>query len=420
MSTPWASAASKLSSVLPGAMWSAPLWPTRLARRACGSGWALTAGIPGTRTSCGCRRPGRARGSASPQRGQGRPRAAVDAVAAGAPGRRRARLAACAAAPGARMREHLVVGDVRPSVATDRRAPPSSPRTSRCSRCRRSSAGRAARRRSAASGRPRAGAAGSASSSSSGARMSGPRPAMRWSKRARASVEQLEHGPVELRRRRASPRADHEPGAPRACAASARPARTCPTSPSSAGASAASGRPRSAGTGACRRASTPRTARPASRSGQRSRAARGCGVRIASGTCPSSSGRIRCAAWWMVSPSGMRCGNAPGQGTLRTHGGGPRPHRRRSERPAGRRRPLRRRPDGVQRGARVGRRRRAARPTPRRSRRSSPGATSAASRSSRAAAGPAGRAARCRSARASSWASSGWTRCARSTRCSGG
>ena len=65
-------------------------------------------------------------------------------------------------------------------------------------------------------------------------------------------------------------------------------------------------------------ASTLVTARPASRSGQRSRAARGWGVRIASGTCPCSTGRIRCAAWWMVSPSGMRCGNAPGQGTLRT------------------------------------------------------------------------------------------------------
>ena len=35
---------------------------------------------------------------------------------------------------------------------------------------------------------------------------------------------------------------------------------------------------------------------PASRSGQRSRAKRGCGVRISSGTWPSSTGRIRLAA----------------------------------------------------------------------------------------------------------------------------
>src|SRR5689334_13098720 len=36
MSTPWASAASKLASVLPGSMWAAPLWPTRRGPRARG------------------------------------------------------------------------------------------------------------------------------------------------------------------------------------------------------------------------------------------------------------------------------------------------------------------------------------------------------------------------------------------------
>ncbi len=43
--------ASKLASVLPGAIRSAPLWPTRL---------VLSADIRGTSRSCGCRRPGRA------------------------------------------------------------------------------------------------------------------------------------------------------------------------------------------------------------------------------------------------------------------------------------------------------------------------------------------------------------------------
>src|SRR5687767_3382651 len=64
------------------------------------------------------------------------------------------------------------------------------------------------------------------------------------------------------------------------------------------------------------RASTERTARPASRSGQRSRPKRGCGVSSASGTCPSSTGRMRFAWKWIVSPSGIhlrvRAGEEPG------------------------------------------------------------------------------------------------------------
>ena len=62
MSTCAASAASNDAVVLPGAMWSAPLWPTRR---------SVTSDMPGTSRSCGCRRPGRAPGSASRGRSAG-------------------------------------------------------------------------------------------------------------------------------------------------------------------------------------------------------------------------------------------------------------------------------------------------------------------------------------------------------------
>src|SRR4051794_20704632 len=52
-------------------------------------------------------------------------------------------------------------------------------------------------------------------------------------------------------------------------------------------------------------ASTASTRRPARRSGQRSRPKRGCTVAISSGTRPASTGRMRLAAWWIVSPSGI-------------------------------------------------------------------------------------------------------------------
>ena len=81
-------------------------------------------------------------------------------------------------------------------------------------------AGRAARRRSAASGRPRAGAAGTRSRSSSGARMSGPSPARRWSKRVRDSVISSSTGPSNWTTSRAAA-AQHEPGARGGRAASA-------------------------------------------------------------------------------------------------------------------------------------------------------------------------------------------------------
>src|SRR5215218_695193 len=52
-------------------------------------------------------------------------------------------------------------------------------------------------------------------------------------------------------------------------------------------------------------ASTASIACPASFSGQRCSPKRGWGVASSSGTRPSSTGRIRWAAWWMVSPSGI-------------------------------------------------------------------------------------------------------------------
>src|SRR3954468_20292155 len=52
-------------------------------------------------------------------------------------------------------------------------------------------------------------------------------------------------------------------------------------------------------------ASTASTRRPPSRSAQPSRPKRGGGVAISSGTRPASTGRMRLAALWIVSPSGI-------------------------------------------------------------------------------------------------------------------
>ena len=69
MSTPAASAASKLASVLPGRDQVGALVADALAHGRV----ALTADIPGTSRSCGCRRPGRGRRIRAPHRGHGRP-----------------------------------------------------------------------------------------------------------------------------------------------------------------------------------------------------------------------------------------------------------------------------------------------------------------------------------------------------------
>ena len=174
-------------------------------------------------------------------------------------------------------------------------APRSSPRPSTGCRSRRSCAGRAARRRSGASGRPRAAGAGTRASSSSGARMSGPRPARRWSKRVRDVGHQLEHRPVELQRPRARrgaatsqalrgrgqrppSRTRHEP-VMRRCEWIDEVALEAQEQVLAVGVDGAS--PRG----------------PASRSGQRSRPKRGCGVReLVRARGPPSTGRIRFAA----------------------------------------------------------------------------------------------------------------------------
>ena len=79
-----------------------------------------------------------------------------------------------------------------------------------------------------------------------------------------------------------------------------------PRAQSSPGASAAPGRLRSAGTGACRACRPRSPGAPPSRSGQRSRACRGCGVRDRRRVRgPPAPGRIRLAAYAIVSPSGI-------------------------------------------------------------------------------------------------------------------
>ena len=163
--------------------------------------------------------------------------------------------------------------------ATGRRPRRSSPRTSTCCRCpaivRWSSSASPIARVGSSSRRRRR----KRRSSSCGARMSGPSSARRRSKRVRDAVMQLEHGAVELHDL-AALGAQHEPRAARARAASAGRRGRCPTSRSCAGASGSRARPRSARTGACRgRRRRSRRGRRAS-SGQRSPRSRGLGCAI--------------------------------------------------------------------------------------------------------------------------------------------
>ena len=209
--------------------------------------------------------------------------------AASGPGGRRSPTPACAAGSRGRSRAPRRRSPRGPA-ATGRCRPRSSPRSSTGSRCRRSSAGRAARRRSRASGPRGAAGAGTPASSSSGARMSGPSAASRWSKRVRDSVISSSTGP-------------------RSWITSCPPLRITSQAEDGAG---PSGRTRQepvmrrcewiTRSPSKRRkrclpwTSTERTERPPSRSAQRSRPKRGCGVAISSGTRPSSTGRIRLAA----------------------------------------------------------------------------------------------------------------------------
>ena len=221
MSTPASSAASKLASVLPGAMWSAPLWPMRWAR--------LSAGIPGTSTSGGCRRPGRAlRIGVAAARARAA-RAAVDGRR-GPASRRTAD--SCIRGRSARtIAQHLVVADRRRRAATGRPAPQAALDLPQVPDARRPCAGRAARRRSAASGRRRAGGAGTRRSSNSRPRMSGPeRRRAAGRSRVRDSVSSSSTGPSNCTTSRPAARSTSHARRGAAAPALAR-ARTMPHEP---------------------------------------------------------------------------------------------------------------------------------------------------------------------------------------------
>ena len=182
MSTPCSSAASKLASVFPGATWSAPLWPTR-----------IRPDTRGTSRSCGCRRPGRGRGSWC--RSAGTAGRGARTPTARARGRHPSRTGASAAAPRAPPRapaSSLTSPDRPPRVEAGEKARLGLPEVPDPAR---GCAGRAAHRRCRGSGRPRAGGAGTPLSSNSSARMSGPSRAIRWSKRERESVISSSTGP---------------------------------------------------------------------------------------------------------------------------------------------------------------------------------------------------------------------------------
>ena len=214
MSTPCSSAASKLSRVLPGRDVVGALVPDALQRSARHL-------APGTSRSCGCRRPGRGRGSACPQRGQAarhgrrpvdRPRRSSSHLVTnrllhprGARSRGRSR------APRRRTRRARLRHGSMPRDEAALRLPDVPDARRRC-------AGRAARRRCRAWGRPRAGGARKALLVELlGARMSGPSAASRWSKRVRLSVISSSTGPSNCTTSCSGVRM-HEPGAARRAA----------------------------------------------------------------------------------------------------------------------------------------------------------------------------------------------------------
>ena len=164
-------------------------------------------------------------------------------------------------------------------------------------------AGRAARRRCRASGRPRAGGAGTRRRRTRGrgcrgparpgggrsafaTRSSAPAPARRTATTSWHGVRSTSQARRGERLQRAPARVD----APHAAHAQVRVQGEVVR--------------RSAGRGACRARRRSARRGPRAARGQRSMRWRVCGVTISSGTRPTSSGRIRLAAWWMVSPSG--------------------------------------------------------------------------------------------------------------------
>ena len=289
MSTPAASAASNDAGVLPGTIRSAPLWPIAPQRWHPGHQYVVRLSSPWPR----------ARMRVAPQRGQGCAGVAVDDLEA---------RPACRRAADSCMRGRVArtIASASSSATSPARRHGSTPAAKQPSafhrlpipaidalvdqrvadRPRRVVLAQPAQerrpRRARARGCPARGRA------------------IRWSKRARGCGHQLEHRPVDLGDLLVAA-ADHEPRAARAAPSRRRARATCR---SCAGASGSPGRPRSAGRGACRGRRRAVTARPASRSGQRSRAEARVRRRDLVRHVPSSTGRIRFAAWWIVSPSG--------------------------------------------------------------------------------------------------------------------
>ena len=258
-------------------MWSAPLCPTR-----------SSLAPAGTRTSCGCRRPGRARCTVVPQRVHGRPVAPVDVREARLGARRAAELrirGAGGAQDGARPRRRRRSPARPPRVDLRVEAALALPEVP--------DAGdralveqRVADRR--AWGRRRAAGAATTSSSKLLADDVRAQPRDAPVEAGARLGHQLEHRSVEL----------HHLALGR-CGARARRGAACARQRSSAAVRRPTrrhaqvrvqrrGRPRSAGTGACRgrRRRRPRGRRAARASG---RGEAGCGVSSSSGTWPTST-----------------------------------------------------------------------------------------------------------------------------------
>ena len=254
--------------MLPGAMRSAPLWPTRLSVWHPGHQKVVRLSSPWPRGWIERRAAARARAARPCRRCAGSASAmpsSADALHA------RAALRATIA-------QRLLVGDLAgraPRVDARREAALDLPQVadagdvrwsssaSPIGRVGSSSRSRRRKRRSSKLGREDVGAEAARCAGRSG---------------VRDSVISSSTGPSNWTTSR-SPRAQHEPGARAASAASAGRAARRATSRSCAGASGSSGRPRSAGTGACRgrRRPAPRGRRAARASGRGAK--RGCGVR---------------------------------------------------------------------------------------------------------------------------------------------
>ena len=263
---------------------------------------ASASGIRGTSMSCGCRRPARGRGSARRSAGTGGRRGRRSAGArVWLPSR-----ADCCMRGRVRrtIAQRLVVADVAGRAATGRPRRRSSPRTSTGCRCpaivRWSSRASPIGARRVVLAQP----AQEAALVELGGEDVGPEAgeALVEARAGRGHAARARARRTARRRGRAARSTSHARRGERA------PALTVAVDAPRAGHAQVrvddAGRPRSAGTGACRGRRRPRPrARPAARASGRRRSAGGASA-SSSGTRPSSTGRIRLAAWWMVSPSG--------------------------------------------------------------------------------------------------------------------